>query len=170
MTKKDIILIGMPGCGKTSIGRRIAPELKRMFLDLDAEIERISDKSIAQIFAREGEAAFRRIETEVFRKSLGQGCVIATGGGIVTQPENQKIAAAGLIVFADRPLEQILGDVDISARPLLAAGKERLYRLWKERYPVYCAWADIHIQNNGTMEEAAKKIIDEVNRYEDDGD
>lgn len=168
--KKDIILIGMPGCGKTSIGRRIAPEWKREFLDLDAEIEKNAGKSISQIFAQDGEQMFRRMETETFANALGSGRVIATGGGIVTQPENRKIAAEGLVVFIDRPLTQIFGDVDISARPLLADGKERLYRLWEERYPLYCAWADIHIANSLTLEDAVKKIMDEVSRHENYGD
>ncbi len=73
------------------------------------------------------------------------------------------------MIFIDRPLERILGDIDTETRPLLADGKERLHRLWAERYDMYLAWADIRVVNDGSLAEAVEKIKKEVERYENHG-
>lgn len=167
---KDLVLIGMPGCGKTGLGKRLAREIGRPFLDLDAEIQKTEDKTIKEIFAECGESGFRRTETEVFRRSMGGGRVIATGGGIVTVEENHEIAKGGTVIFIDRPLERILSDVNTGTRPLLAQGKERLYSLYDERYNLYMDWADIRIINDDTIREAVDRIKKEVKEYENNGD
>ncbi len=167
---KELILIGMPGCGKSSLGKILAERLNRPFLDLDAEIEKASGKTINEIFQEAGEAGFRNIETEIFRKTIGFGGVLATGGGIVTMPENKEIAQQGVVVFLDRPLPMIQDTITTEERPLLKNGKERLAKLYAERYDKYLEWADIIISNQGTMEETIEKMMKEVECYENYGD
>ncbi len=167
---KELILIGMPGCGKSSLGKILAERLSRPFLDLDAEIEKASGKTINEIFQEVGEAGFRKLETEVFRKTIGFGGVLATGGGIVTMPENKEIAQQGVVAFLDRPLLMILDTITTEERPLLKNGKERLTKLYEERYDKYLEWADIVIPNQGSIEETIEKIMKEVECYEDYGD
>ena len=166
---KDLILIGMPGCGKTRLGRELARKLRMPFLDLDAEIERVSGKTIPEIFEESGETGFRKIESETFQGSIGSGKVIATGGGIVTVQANMETAKKGTVIFIDRPLELIFSDVDTGSRPLLSEGKERLYSLYDERYDLYKTWADIHVINSGSISETVDKIKTEVKIYEDNG-
>lgn len=167
--KKDIILIGMPGCGKSTLGKSLAKELNRTFVDLDAMIEETAGKKITDIFADEGEAGFRGMETAAFEKSIGNGRVIATGGGIVTIPRNREIAKKGIVVFLDRPLEVLLKTTSTAERPLLKDGVERLRTLYRDRYDLYCQWGEIRIENTGTIEDAVKTIIKEVEDYENHG-
>ncbi|MBO5364729.1 MAG: shikimate kinase [Clostridia bacterium] len=167
--KKDIILIGMPGCGKSTLGRKLASVLNRPFLDLDTVIEETSGKKISDIFDQDGEAGFRKLETQAFHNIAGFGGVLATGGGVVTVPGNLEIAKQGLIVFVDRPLAALLDTISTAERPLLKGGKERLITLYEQRYDLYHNWAKIHVENTGTMEEAIEKIIKEVEYYENYG-
>lgn len=156
----DLILIGMPGCGKTTIGRFVAMRLGYELCDVDEEIVRYENKSINEIFEQDGEEYFRQVETEVFRSLVGGNSIIATGGGIVTRDENYYIAKRGYIVFIDRSLDDIIADVDTDARPLLKEGAERLRNLYEQRYEKYSAWADVRVENNGTIEEVVDKIVD----------
>lgn len=167
---KDIILIGMPGCGKSTIGKILEKEMNQSFLDLDTVIEEVAGITINEIFAKHGEDFFRKLETKAFEKSVGEGKIIATGGGIVTIPHNKDIARRGLVVFLDRPLEILLETTDTSHRPLLKDGCERLKTIYQERYDLYLQWADIRIENVGIMEDVVKNIINEVKQYEDYGD
>lgn len=167
---RDIILIGMPGCGKSTIGKILAKEMNRAFLDLDSAIEEKAGITINEIFATEGEVSFRQLETEVFQRETGKERVIATGGGIVTMPCNRACARRGVVVFLDRPLEVLLATTSTTERPLLKDGVERLKTLYQERYQLYCEWADIQIENIGAIEVIVEKIINEVNRYENYGD
>lgn len=166
MAKKDLILIGMPGCGKSVIGKRLSRELKLLFVDLDTAIENRADCTIPEIFARGGEEEFRRTETEVFKETVGVGGIIATGGGIVKRAVNKQAAKRGVVIFIDRPLENILSDINISARPLLADGREKLTELYNERYKLYTDWADIRVVNDGSIEDITDKIKEEVLCYE----
>lgn len=134
----NIILIGMPGCGKSTYGKKLAEKYGRDFIDTDAEIVKLAGKSIPDIFSEDGEVRFRELETEVLRMACGiGGRVIATGGGVVTQKRNHHpLRENGLIIFLDRPIEGL----DISGRPLSQTkGVEQLY---KERLPLYRALAD----------------------------
>lgn len=169
LQRRDIILIGMPGCGKSSIGKKIAKMMHRPFLDLDEAIVRKAGKSIPEIFSEDGEAVFRAMETDCFRESIGAGSILATGGGIVTRRENLDIAHKGTVVFLDRPIEAIMNDVDTSRRPLLADGKEKLLALYQERYSLYKEWADLSVVNDGEMDEITRNLIKEVENYENNG-
>ncbi|MBT9832285.1 shikimate kinase [Clostridium baratii] len=156
MEKRDkIILIGMPGSGKTTIGKILAKELNYNFYDMDDYIEETSKKSIKELFEK-SEDEFRNIETEACRElSLKKRCVISTGGGVVKRDINIEILReSGIIVFINRPTEKILEDVDISKRPLLKNGKERLYKLYDERFCKYKNSCHIEVLNEGFLRDA----------------
>ncbi len=166
---KDIVLIGMPGCGKSTIGKKLADRMNRSFLDLDAVIEETAGMTINCIFEKMEESGFRKMETEALRNTIGFGGVLATGGGIVTIPENREIVKQGLVVFLDRPLNAILDTISTAKRPLLKDGRERLRSLYEQRYDLYRDWAEICVANTGSMEETVEKIINEVKCYENYG-
>lgn len=157
--KTNIVIIGMPGCGKTSIGKMLAEELKMEFCDVDEYIEKKQKKSIKEIFEG-GEAAFRDIESKAtVELSLKKHMVISTGGGVIKRKENiEALSKSGIIIFINRPLSNIMGDVDIETRPLLKAGKEKLKKLYNERYLLYKEYADFEIMNDDTMEKVIKDI------------
>lgn len=161
---KDIILIGMMGCGKSTVAKTLSQAMKRPFLDLDLIIEERLGKKINDIFAQMGEEGFRKIEAEVFEKELQGGRIIATGGGIVTNPVNQKTAKRGIVVFINRPISEIEKDIVKETRPML---KEKGVReIYEKRYKLYKAFADIEVINDGSIEELTQKIIKEVESYE----
>ena len=157
---RDIILIGMPGCGKSTLGRGIAKKLGREFVDTDIEIERSERRCIPEIFKNRGEKYFRECETQILKKLLGNNYVIATGGGIILKDENVKLMreSGAYILFIDRPPENIVGDVRTSNRPLLASGAERIFGLYKERYEKYVAACDERVLNDKDANTAIKKI------------
>lgn len=151
---KNIILIGMPGCGKSTVGALLASKLSRPFIDIDFEIEKRINMSICDFFAKCGEPAFRKIENEVLdeftRKS---GLVIATGGGVIKNPLNYHlIKQNGVIVMLNRPLNELATD----GRPIsMSCSIEKLER---ERLPIYNAWKDFDVPCN-TPEQTACNII-----------
>ncbi|MDK6855045.1 shikimate kinase [Aerococcus sanguinicola] len=160
MTQPNLILIGMPGSGKTILGQALAQKLSLDFLDMDQEIERVSGRSVSEIF-EEGEAAFRALESQLACE-LGQakGLIIATGGGVVKDPDNIKaLKKGGKVYFIDRPLDQISADINSDQRPLLKGRLDQLQVLYQERYPLYQAAADFHIPNQGSLDQCLKTII-----------
>jgi len=164
LEKKDIniVLIGMPGSGKTSVGKTLADNLSMDFYDVDEYIEKSAGKTIKEIFAEGGEKHFRAIERAAVEElSQKTNTVIATGGGVVLCEENiVNLKQKGVIFFLNRPIEDIVNDIDISNRPLLANGVERIYKLFSERYELYKKYSDFEIQNRGGIEDTAKKIIE----------
>lgn len=145
---KNILLIGMPGSGKSTTGAALAGLLSREFFDTDDLIVRKAGKSIPEIFAAEGEAAFRRLETEVLAEvSKKSGTVIATGGGIVKNPKNRRLIRQNSVcVFLDREAAEL----PVDGRPLSqSAGVEALYR---ERFPLYSSWCDLKVNVCGVDE------------------
>ena len=152
--KQNLVLTGMPGCGKTTVGQRLAQRLGRTFVDTDALVEEQAGCSIPELFDREGEEAFRRLEHQVLcQASREQGRVIATGGGIVTRQENWgPLRQNAQVIFLRRPLEEL----PIQGRPV--SQRTGLEQLYQERLPLYERTAD-WTADNTTVEEAVDAII-----------
>lgn len=163
--KNKVVIIGMPGCGKTTVGKILGEELSLEFIDMDEYIEETTGKTISQIFEN-GEDYFRDIETKACEELIKRdNILISTGGGVVKKPINMEILKRdSVVIFLDRPVENILGDVDVSQRPLLKDGKEKLLKLYDERYELYKKYADKIIVNDCNIEEVLdkfKKVINE---------
>lgn len=157
--KKNIVIIGMPGCGKSAVGRLLSEMLDMPFVDTDTMVEQGQGMTIPEIFTQFGEPAFRDMESRAAQAAAGmEGAIIATGGGMVLRQENmQALAAAGVVFFRDRPVEDIAGQ-DMTGRPLVGADTDRLYRLYDERIHLYRKYADHIISNTQTAQQAADKI------------
>lgn len=154
----NIVLIGMPGCGKTTVGRALAARLGRPFWDADTEIEKDAGMPIPEIFAAEGEAGFRARETAVLAR-LGKlsGAVIATGGGCVTRRSNYPLLHQnGFIVLLLRDLDKLAK----KGRPLSLATPART--LYEQRRENYAAFADLTVDNNGPRQAAIDTIWEAV--------
>jgi shikimate dehydrogenase len=153
---ENIVLIGMPGCGKSKIARQLGERLGREVLEADAEIERAAGKTIPQIFEEEGEEGFRRRETAVLQE-LGKrsGAIISTGGGCVTRAENYPLLHQnGVIVWRQRAVEKLAK----KGRPISLS--RDLGELYAEREPLYDRFADFVIEETETVQEAAEKILE----------
>lgn len=143
-TKENIVLTGMPGCGKSTVGKALAARLNRPFFDTDVLVVMAEGKSVSDIFAEVGEAGFRDVESRVIREvaSAHTGCVIATGGGAVLRDENVRaLKRTGRLYFLDRALEALLPTED---RPL-ASTAEDIRRRYDERYDRYVTTCDRHV-------------------------
>lgn len=162
MLNRQIFLTGMPGSGKSVLGRRAAREAGVAFLDLDDWIAAQAGMSIPEIFEKYGEEGFRRIETGglIYLTRL-QPAVIALGGGAVLNPVNRKIIRGfGSVILLDRPPEQILSDLRPEERPLLRDDPEAsLWKLYDERMPTYRSIADVTIRNDGSFEDALNLLL-----------
>ena len=158
--KQNIVLIGMPSCGKTTVGRLLAERCGRRLIDTDEKIVERLGEPIAGFMARNGEAAFRDVEQEVVAGVADEsGCVIATGGGAVLRQENLRLLRQnGLLVFLDRPLEKLMPTAD---RPL-SASREALERRYRERYGLYVAAADLVVDASGAIEDEVETIRKEM--------
>ena len=161
---KNIVLIGMPGCGKTTLGKILNKELSMEFYDMDNYIERKTDKKISELFEK-GENYFRDIESLACEElSKNKNVIISTGGGVIKRKENiDFLKENGIVIFIDRSVDYIIGDVDISKRPLLKEGKEKVLKLYEERYLLYKNYADEIVVNNKNIEDTKNKIIDIYN-------
>ena len=152
---ENIILIGMPGCGKTTVGASLAKILSRPLKDADTELEQAVGRKITEILPTDGEASFRRLESETLL-DLGKqsGLVIATGGGCVTVPNNyEKLHRNGTIVWLKRDLDLLPTD----GRPLSQTG--HLQEMYQKRAPLYARFADFSVENSGDPQETAEEII-----------
>ena len=145
LSMKNIVLIGMPGCGKSTTGKRLAALTGRRFIDIDAEIEKRTGRTIPEIFREEGEDAFRKLETEVTAEVCREsGCVISTGGGVVTREENRRhIRQNSVVIFLSRSLDKLA----TRGRPLSETNFADA--LWAVRGPRYKEWSDIQMLNTG---------------------
>ena len=155
---KNIVLIGMPGCGKSTVAKLLGEALGREVLDADAVLTEKAGCSIPHIFANQGEDAFRKLETQVL-KELGKlsGKVIATGGGCVTRPENYNSLRQNATVVW---LQRSLSILDTAGRPL--SQKTKAEDMYKVREPLYKAFSDFCISNDSTPEQAAQAILERL--------
>ncbi len=158
--KKNIVLIGMPGCGKTSVGRLLAEKLGKSFTDTDELVTATSGEPIPIIFEKYGEKEFRRRESaQIKNASALVGNVIATGGGAVINKSNvNNLLQNGHIFFLDRSPELLVPTED---RPL-GSTKEAIFKRYKERYDIYCASCHTRIDADGDIECVANTIIEEL--------
>lgn len=154
--KENIVLIGMPACGKTTVSRILAKNSWREVIDTDERIVAEVGEDISTIFATEGEAKFREYEADVIKRvSQDTGKIIATGGGAILNPENvARLKRNGKIYFIDRPLESLMPTED---RPL-SSTREAIERRYAERYELYKKSADTVIDADCTAESVAEKI------------
>ena len=151
---RNLLLIGMPGCGKTTVGQALANRLGRKLVDTDALVEEAAGCTIPELFAREGEEAFRRLEHEILcRVGRESGLVIATGGGAVTRPENlDPMRQNSTVIFLRRPLDQL----PVEGRPISQANS--LEELYRRRLPLYQQAADWAV-DNVSLDDTVTEII-----------
>ncbi len=154
--KQNIVLTGMPGCGKTTVGQLLAAATGKTFIDTDEEIVKRAGKTVPEIFGESGETAFRELESAVIADvSKLQNAIIATGGGAVLRERNTDLLSEnGRIYFIDRPLKQIEATSD---RPL-SSSREALEKRYAERYPLYTARCHVHINSDGSPVSVMNKI------------
>lgn len=163
MTEPNIVLCGFMGCGKTTVGKRLAALTGARFVDMDDYIEQQAGMTVSAIFEKFGEADFRRREREACRVLAQQsGLVIASGGGALTYPENvQALAATGCIVLIGvtpaTVLKRLEGD---TTRPLLAQPDKQsaVQELFRRRLPLYRAAADVEVDGEQMPETVAAAI------------
>ena len=154
--KQNLVLVGMPSCGKTTFGKILSAELNKSFIDTDEEIIKRSGMPISEIFEKFGEKYFRDLESEVINDlSAYQGMVIATGGGAILREENvNALKQNGKIIFIDRPLSMLITTDD---RPL-SKSRELLEKRYNERYGIYSSVCDVKIKADGEINDTAKLI------------
>ncbi len=157
--KENIVLIGMPTSGKTTVGKIIAEKTGKEFIDIDEEIVRLFGRPIPDIFKELGESGFREIEKNVTETISGrQNAVIATGGGVVLNEKNvENLKKNGRIYFIDRPLESLVTTPD---RPL-SSNRIDLERRYRERYQIYKESTDFAVSGDKSPEQFAEEIIKE---------
>lgn len=161
--KMNIVLIGMPTSGKTSVGKALSQKIGKTFADCDKAIEEREKRSIPKIFRQEGEAFFRNVEKNVVRDiSMRNSQLISTGGGVILNYENiENLKSNGRIYFIDRPLEQLIAATD---RPL-SGTREDLEKRYRERYGLYNAIADVVVDGSGTVDDVAELIMEDFYEY-----
>ena len=155
---ENIILIGMPGCGKSTVGKALADRLGKTFLDADAALVQMAGKPIPAIFAEDGEDVFRKWETRVLTE-LGKksGLILSTGGGCVTRERNYPLLHQNGTIFG---LKRDLSKLPTDGRPLSQTGK--LAAMYEIRRPLYEAFADAVIDNDGALEDTVAQIMEEL--------
>ena len=158
---KNIVLIGIMGCGKTTVSKLLSDRLQMPVIDMD---EYLIDKhhcSINDMFAV-SEDYFRDLESEACRDlSKLDGYIISTGGGVVKRKKNSEILRqTGTVIYLYRPVANIVEDVTTADRPLLKDGPQKLYQLFDERHQLYLDACDYHVHNDGTLADVVNKIIE----------
>lgn len=153
----NLVLIGMPGCGKSTIGRMLADQLNKKFVDSDILIKKKANMEIADIFSQHGEDYFRKIEQEVVA-DIGKehGLVIATGGGVIKNEANiDALKQNGRVILLDRPFDNL----EVGKGRPLSQDREAVKKLYQERYPLYEKYCDIKIENNKLPETVVAEIL-----------
>ena len=151
----------MPGCGKSVIGEIIAEKVEMAFIDMDTYISDSTKLTIIELF-KDGEDSFRNIEANAaIELSAKAPLVIATGGGVIKRYENiLNFKKTGLIIYINRPIENIVADIDILARPLLKNSPSQLYKLFEDRSHLYKKYCDFEVMNISSIKDVVNTIID----------
>ena len=152
---QNIVLVGMPGCGKSTLGAALSDAMGKPFFDADREVCKLTKKSIPQIFREDGVAAFRKIESQVLAEfGKKSGIILATGGGCVTVPENHAhLRQNGTVFWIKRELEKLTTD----GRPL--SQSTSLQEMYQVRAPLYEQFSDAAVSNDGPVEDTVRSII-----------
>jgi len=169
---KPIFIIGFMGVGKSTQAKKIASKLGYSFVDLDKQIEKLTNRTISEIFSEKGEQYFREIESTTLKKVSSLKVVISTGGGTAVSSENlQFMKEKGIVIWFDCPIEIIVSRVKPSknTRPLLAKIKDedlatQLRTLLENRVPFY-SQANIKFETSNVNSEKILKLIEEINRF-----
>lgn len=161
--KMNVVLIGMPASGKSSVGKELEKLLSKSFVDSDIVLSENAEKTISEIFSEYGEAYFRELEKDTIKNISSENShIIATGGGAILNYENiENLKSNGRIYFLDRPLSMLLTTDD---RPL-SSNRADLEKRYNERYELYRKYADVIIDGSGCVKEVAKRIEADFNGY-----
>lgn len=157
---KNIVLIGMMGCGKTTVAKMLSQRLNKKMIDIDEYIVEKYQMTIPEMF-QISEDYFRERET-LCCQEIGklENYIISTGGGVISHPLNiEALKQNGIIVYIDRPVDLIYQDVDTSSRPLLKDGPEKLYELYAQRHQKYLDACDYHMMNTSSLDDLISQII-----------
>ena len=162
LEKKNVVLIGMPSSGKSTVGKLLADTLKRELIDTDCEIIKREGTDIATIFREKGESYFRDLEAEIVKDvSKLNGKIIATGGGAILRDENARaLKQNGTLYFLDRDPESL---VPTESRPL-ASDREAIRNRYNERYEIYKSVADKRVDANASPQAVAKMILEDFEK------
>ena len=167
MLERHVFLIGMPGCGKSSLGRKVGNMLRVPYVDMDQRISDVVGCTVSEMFDIYGEQAFRNAETNtLIQLTREKPSLISTGGGTVLRENNRAIMRNhGVIVLIDRPLEEIMGDIKLDRRPLLAQkGLSEVERLYHERIDIYRSVADF-VMDNSNGYHAGLRALEQIMRH-----
>ncbi len=155
--KRNVVLIGMPTSGKSTIAKVLAEQTGNTLVEMDDELVNEFGTSIKEVFAQKGETYFRDAETELTKKLRDkEKCIISCGGGVIKREENMRnLNHNGIVIWLDRSVDKLYGT---SSRPL-CKDDDAIGKLYNERKDLYQKYADVRVENNGTLEETVEKVI-----------
>lgn len=165
MSKSNIVLVGMSGAGKSTVGIALSYKMRMPYVDIDSYIERKYDMTISEIFEQYGNDYFRNLESET-AKHIGKNykrTIISTGGGIILRPDNMAyLKENGIVVYINRSVENILKTLKAEKRPLLKDNPERLYQMYEERHGLYLKYADVCVANSTDFRSGVENVYEAV--------